>query len=210
MKISKECKHCKRQFFDTPRRMERRIYCSKGCLNRGKARPLSTPEARFFAKIERASSGCWQWVGSISGDGYAQIYVSKAQGGRGGNEYAHRLSFELHKGTIPHGMVIDHTCCNRSCVNPDHLEAVSNQENVKRGFQRLAGTGYSHSRALGERNHGAKLTEADVLDIRASRGVSINELARRYGVSRGTIGRVVHGHTWAHLTPGWKPSELVQ
>lgn len=47
--------------------------------------------------------------------------------------YAHRLSYELHKGEIPEGLEIDHLCRNRWCVNPDHLEAVTRRENIMRG-----------------------------------------------------------------------------
>lgn len=51
--------------------------------------------------------------------------------------YAHRFSYELHVGPIPEGLVIDHLCRNRLCVNPDHLEPVTSQENVRRGHEAL-------------------------------------------------------------------------
>jgi hypothetical protein len=72
-------------------------------------------------------SGCWDWVGSLSPEGYGRFRVN------GRPEYAHRIMFERHKGPIPAGREIDHLCRNRRCVNPDHLEAVSRRENCLRG-----------------------------------------------------------------------------
>lgn len=46
---------------------------------------------------------------------------------------AHRVAFELIRGCIPNGLVLDHLCRNRGCVNPDHLEPVTFRENIMRG-----------------------------------------------------------------------------
>ncbi len=71
---------------------------------------------------------CIDWPGTLS-RGYGKVVVDgKAIG-------AHRAVYEAHKGKIPDGLVIDHLCCNRSCVNPDHLEPVTQRVNVLRGMQ---------------------------------------------------------------------------
>jgi HNH endonuclease len=94
---------------------------------------------RVFAYID-PSGDCWEWTGTIRDDGYGTI----GRGGRGrGNMVAHLAVRELLVGPVPDGMVHDHLCRNRSCVNPDHGEIVTPGENTKRGY------GASHG--LGER-----------------------------------------------------------
>jgi len=75
-----------------------------------------------------SSSGCWIWTGSTNGAGYGELRVNNKK------VYAHRWSMENVKGVpIPDGMVIDHLCRNPSCVNPAHLEIVTQSTNTQRG-----------------------------------------------------------------------------
>lgn len=99
-------------------------------------RRKSSIESRFWAKVKKRSRGCWEWTGFVDKAGYARV---RDDGGRTGEVlYAHRVSFEIHKGTIPEGLEIDHLCRNRQCVNPEHLEAVTHKTNVLRGASPMA------------------------------------------------------------------------
>ena len=84
--------------------------------------------------LERCSpepnTGCWLWFGACNPAGYGTLpYL-----GRGG--LAHRLSYQAFKGLVPPTLTVDHLCFVRSCINPDHLEAVTLQENSRRAARR--------------------------------------------------------------------------
>lgn len=82
--------------------------------------------------IPVTESGCWLWISTINIGGYGTIRV------KGTNVPAHRLSHELFKGPIPDGFEIDHLCRVRCCVNPDHIEAVTPRENLRRSTNFIA------------------------------------------------------------------------
>ena len=90
---------------------------------------LALPERSiplFDAKVSPPDqNGCWNWTGSKL-RGYGQFGVNQK------TRYAHRISYERHRGLIPEGMDLDHLCRNPGCVNPDHLEPVTHRENLLR------------------------------------------------------------------------------
>lgn len=97
--------------------------------------PKKAPaEVRLWAKTDRSGGpdACWLWLGAKTRDGYGRMAVG---GTKNGWYYVHRFSYELAIGPIPDGMVMDHLCRTRNCVNPKHLEPVTNRENLRRGIR---------------------------------------------------------------------------
>lgn len=164
-------------------------------------RPLNThvrPEATMLDRILRridpglSDSECWPWRGALGGRksrtgvGYGKFTVQ-------GRQYdAHRVSWEIHnQRPVPDGLHILHTCDNPLCVNPRHLVAGTNDDNVCDMVSKRRHT-------FGERNPRAVLTEEAVADIRAS-ALDRGALAEKYGVGRGTINDVIAHRAWAHV-----------
>lgn len=96
-----------------------------------KKRGRLTKEERFWEKVDkRGPKDCWEWLGATA-NGYGQIRWGPPPSHK--REQAHRVSYALARGAIPEGLVIDHLCKNRPCVNPAHLEVVTVKENTARG-----------------------------------------------------------------------------
>lgn len=91
------------------------------------ARPTVSFADRFWTKVAKSEDGCWLWTASIKETGYGQFRLD------GRAQYAHRIAYELCVGPIPDGLQLDHLCRVRHCVNPDHLEPVTQAENAARG-----------------------------------------------------------------------------
>jgi DNA-binding XRE family transcriptional regulator len=127
-------------------------------------------ETYYWVKAD----GCWQWIGGKNQNRCYGRY--KFQGKM---FPAHRFMYIKYKGEIPDDLVIDHVCRNTLCVNPDHLEAVSYAENVRRG-------------------KGTKLNETKVKEIKQMLTNKITEekIAQIYGVTRQTINSISWNRNW--------------
>jgi len=158
------------------------------------------PRLRFDQRyVPEPNSGCWLWEGWIvpkTGYGLFQMRPGAIQCG------AHRAAWLLYRGEIPDKMQVCHRCDNRACVNPDHLFLGTAHDNMRDAANkgRMKWKPNAPPRALprGEAHHSAVLTEESVAAIRASDAPGVS-LARQYGVSPNTIGRVRQRLTWGHV-----------
>ena len=110
---------------------QRNSTCGQKCkaefISAKRRRSLHALELELKAKSTPQPDGCITWTGPSYRDGYARI----CRNGR--LQMAHRVAYEIAKGPIPQGLCLDHLCRVRSCINPEHLEPVTHQENVRRG-----------------------------------------------------------------------------
>jgi hypothetical protein len=154
-------------------------------------KPHGPVEDRFWGKVKKTED-CWIWTGCLNSKGYGNIRL----GGRGGKSvFAHRLSYELHHGPIPDGLVVMHSCDNPACVNPNHLSVGTHKDNMRDMVRKGRGR---HPVLKGETNGRALLTEDKVRYIRASKA-SHAALARELGVTDLCILKVRKRQTWSHV-----------
>lgn len=165
-KIKLTCQYapCGQDFFVKRNRIATAKYCSRKCAGAGWR---ADTFARFMARVRKTST-CWLWTGAADGLGYGFVGVNRK------NKLAHRYSYEMHRGAIPTGLVLDHLCRNPACVNPDHLEPVTIAENVRRS-------------PLIRRTHcpkGHLLSEDNLCPERLRRGLRLCRICRRAQVKR--------------------------
>lgn len=99
---------------------------------------MNATQDRFWQKTRRLENGCWQWLAGTDQKGYGLISINKRRW------RAHRYAYEALVGPIPDGLVLDHLCRNHGCVNPKHLEPVTNRENLHRGVMVKAQKAKTH------------------------------------------------------------------
>ena len=136
-------------------------------------------------------SGCILWMASSYQNGYGHF--------RGFNknkmECSHRIAWEITNGPIPNGMHVLHRCDTPACVNPNHLFLGTRSDNMmdcvnKNRAKRIG--------AKGESNSHAKLTKAEIIEIRNSHKTP-TELSIEYGVTLTNICDIINRKTWRHV-----------
>ena len=131
-----------------------------------------------------------QWIGCKIPDGYGMLQVN------GKATLAHRISYEIHKGEIPEGMCVLHSCDNPGCVNPEHLHLGTQKDNARERSERKRS-----GDIRGEKNGRSKLTQQQVLEIieKYKSGWIQCDLAQEYGVNQGRISSIVTKRSWKHI-----------
>lgn len=140
---------------------------------------------RFWTKVRTTNpTECWEWTANKNNKGYGLF----RPGGIAPKKLAHRLSYEESFGSIPKGMVVMHTCDNPACVNPSHLIAGTQKQNMQ-------------DAAIKERGGNTNLDGAEVISLLKDyvAGLPRKEIAAKHGISNLSVNDYTSGKSWKHL-----------
>lgn len=159
---------------------------------------------RFWEKVIVVDdeNSCWLWVGGKTIEGYGRM-----KGGDGRrNELSHRVSWTLHYGEIPEGMLVLHRCDRPSCIRPHHLWLGTDQDNMsdrdRKGRQ---------AQPRGEKSGKAKLTDPQIIAIRQRRkeGWTYKMIADEFNMHETNASNICNKRTWGHVPdPPDEPLQL--
>lgn len=161
--------------------------------------PKLTTKQRFYASVLLPNeNGCMLWAKGTTRKGYALIRIQSENGRK---IAAHRYSYALHYGLFDKNLHVCHKCDIPSCMAPDHLFLGTNADNVRDKVSKGRQASGSLLICSGETNPGAKLTDKDVLQIRAllREGVMVKSIAEKFKVGRKTISDIKVNRRWAHI-----------
>lgn len=141
---------------------------------------------RFESKFKKVA-GCWLWEDSFNRGGYGRFWI-----GNGKTSTAHRIAYELYKGTIPDGLCVCHSCDVRNCVNPDHLWLGTTQDNT----QDRSKKGRTH-RHIGN-NFCTKLSFKIAAEIRQDfkDGIYYKDIMKKFNIGVGTAYEIKNNRRW--------------
>lgn len=180
------CPQCQKPFPEDLH--SRRRFCSTACFiaNRG----ADTTVDRFWASVQKTDK-CWLWTSATNKNGYGVLRLSGVKS----NVLVHRFSYQIHFGEAPDDKRVCHRCDIRNCVRPDHLFLGTQTDNLRDMYKKDR-----HPKGQ-DRGH-AKLTDEAVQQIRAlyqEGRIRQKELARRFGVSQGTVSEIISRKRWTHI-----------
>lgn len=149
---------------------------------------LSPEETLGFLRGPATATGCVEWTGYVSAQGYGQLMRN------GAKLSAHRLAYEQAFGPIPEGRVIRHSCDNPPCVNPDHLSLGDRGDNARDAVAR-------RRHKAGIAHHAAKMTDEKVRELRRMRdaGMTYQGLADHFGLSFSQARAIARREAWKRV-----------
>ena len=159
---------------------------------------MKTLQERFDTKYEvNPSSGCWEWTAFRNAYGYGLLKEHPHKNSK--ILKAHRISYTLHKGVIPEGMFVCHSCDNPSCVNPAHLWLGTPQDNMDDKMRKGRSiTPGPRSPKRGDTSATAKLTTEQAIAVKQDPRKQ-REIAVDYGISQALVSLIKLGKQWSHL-----------
>jgi hypothetical protein len=151
---------------------------------------VSVHEQRFWSRVSKpAGTSCWIWTGKPKPNGYGQIHMGPGRG----SMQAHCVSYLLHRGVIPEGCQVLHSCDNRACVNPDHLSLGTHHDNM--------------ADMVAKDRQAKKLTAEQVSVIRRSE-LTEREIAPMFCISRSHVGALRRGERRIYKRQGGGHGEV--
>ncbi len=174
-----------------------------GVAERWQSQMVKFDKIEFLSQVvENGETGCWDWIGTRWPTGYGTIEVNGRRIYR-----AHRVSWEMFFGTIPPGMLVLHRCDRRMCVNPYHLFVGTQSDNIRDAIRKgRFKDNLVHVNPLnrkwqqGEKHWCSKLSDNDRRHIYKQyhgNQFSQPELAKQFGVTPQTIGRITRNRMYA-------------
>jgi DNA-binding XRE family transcriptional regulator len=146
--------------------------------------------SRFHSNVNKKNEDeCWNWTGYKQKSGHGQLRMRQQ------NFYAHRIAYIITNGQYNENLCVCHKCDNPACCNPKHLFLGTMSDNMKDKV-------IKNRQSKGTEVSGI-LTEQEVLEIKriyADGNTTQTLLGRKYGVTQSTIGRIISGHRWGHLS----------
>lgn len=135
---------------------------------------------RFWSKVDFiAPNGCWEWKANL-GRGYGMFWFSKTP------IVAHRLSWTMLRYPIPEDKLVLHKCDNRKCVNPSHLFIGTQSDNVRDMYEK----GRQGDCRTGITKYFSPTESKDIISM-IDRGISLRNIAIKYGTTHGTLSRAI-------------------
>ena len=207
------CEVCKKEFgwYRSPKRKiptfcghECRLKIGTGFRPGGQIRISELNEEQKFERLKKSfekhvirQEGCWSWKGPIAKGGYPVMSCRREIG----SDRGHKASWIIHKGSIPKGMHICHSCDNPICTNPDHLWIGTYKQNNDDKIAKGRGKCGPLPIMKGSANPSAKLNEDKVKEIKLLiiKGSSSYSIAKDYNVSKKTIAQIKNGNNWKHV-----------